>query len=166
MDWSNSKNSDGETSIGNTNMDVSPESNTDVTSRQGTDAELRFTGEPTGSNGDCSTSGSHQPESSRVLRNRSHGTGERNKRKRWRGRHDNFCYNPEISLSERDKQELISSTPIPSSKMSKEQQVIDWKVFLLNVKNRLSTKLFCRAQKNISSPMLTIRRINMRLHWG
>ncbi|KAJ4714905.1 CTLH LisH motif-containing protein [Melia azedarach] len=150
MDWSNSKNSDGETSIGNTNMDVSPESNTDVTSRQGTDAELRFTSEPTGSNGDCSTSGSHQPESSRVLRNRSHGTGERNKRKRWRGRHDNFCYNPEISLSERDKQELISSTPIPSSKMSKEQQGPE-KHFISNVNYKEDKYEIALGMKELAS---------------
>lgn len=122
MDCSISKNSDGETSVSNTIMDGSPENNTDVISIQGADVELRFTGGPTGSNEDCSTSGSHQPESSRVLRSRSHGSGERNKRKRWRGRQDDFCYNPEISLGGCNKRELNSSTLIPSTIMSREQQ--------------------------------------------
>ncbi|KAJ0096518.1 hypothetical protein Patl1_28724 [Pistacia atlantica] len=122
VDCSISKHSDGETSISNTNMDASPENNTDVTSMQGTDVELRFAGEPIGSHEDCSTSGSHQPESSRVLRNRSHGTGERNKRKRWRGRHDDFGYVPDVSLNGCDKQELSSSTLVSSMKMSKEHQ--------------------------------------------
>ncbi|XP_052300173.1 uncharacterized protein LOC102628083 isoform X2 [Citrus sinensis] len=122
MDCSISKNSDGETSVSNTIMDGSPENNTDVISIQGADVELRFTGGPTGSNEDCSTSGSHQPESSRVLRSRSHGSGERNKRKRWRERQDDFCYNPEISLGGCNKRELNSSTLIPSTIMSMEQQ--------------------------------------------
>lgn len=130
MDCSISKNSDVETSVSNTIMDGSSENNTDVISIQGADVELRFTGGPTGSNEDCSTSGSHQPESSRVLRSRSHGSGERNKRKRWRERQDDFCYNPEISLGGCNKRELNSSTLIPSTIMSREQQVIGWKFLL------------------------------------
>ncbi|XP_044470132.1 uncharacterized protein LOC123199290 isoform X3 [Mangifera indica] len=117
VDCSTSKHSDGEASISNTNVDASPENNTDVTSMQGTDVELRFAGEPMGSHEDCSTSGSHQPESSKVLRNRGNGTGERNKRKRWRGRHDDFGYVPDVSHNGCDKQVRGSS-----SKMSKEQQ--------------------------------------------
>ncbi|KAH9711832.1 Ran-binding protein in the microtubule-organising centre protein [Citrus sinensis] len=125
MDCSISKNSDVETSVSNTIMDGSSENNTDVISIQGADVELRFTGGPTGSNEDCSTSGSHQPESSRGLRSRSHGSGERNKRKRWRGRQDDFCYNPEISLGGCNKRELNSSTLIPSTIMSREQQGLE-----------------------------------------
>ncbi|KAK0604792.1 hypothetical protein LWI29_019524 [Acer saccharum] len=123
MEFSTCKHSDGETSISNTNMVTSPENNTDATSMQGSDVELRYASEPTGNHEDCSTSGSHQIESSRVLlRNRSHGTGERNKRKRWKGRHDDIDYNPDISLSGCNKPELSSSTSVISTKVSKEQQ--------------------------------------------
>lgn len=129
-----SKQSDGETSISNTNMGASPENNTDVSSMQRNDVELRYANEPTGNHDDCSTSCSQQVESSRVLlRNRSHGTGERNKRKRWKGRHDDMIYNPDISLGGSSKQEPSFSTTVTSTtnmKMSKEQQVFSCKFLL------------------------------------
>uniref|UniRef100_A0A7N2M070 Uncharacterized protein n=1 Tax=Quercus lobata TaxID=97700 RepID=A0A7N2M070_QUELO len=79
------KHSDGETSIiNNTHMDAFPENIADVSSRQGVDVELWYACEPTRNYEDCSTSGLHQPENPRVLqRHRTHGTGERSKRKRW-----------------------------------------------------------------------------------
>ncbi|KAF5736130.1 hypothetical protein HS088_TW14G00265 [Tripterygium wilfordii] len=81
-----SKHSDVETSMSDSHMDSS-ENNVDVTSLHGT--EPRYAGEPTYNHEDCSTSGSNQPEVSSVLsRSRKYGSGERGKRKRWRGRHD------------------------------------------------------------------------------
>ncbi|KAF5463814.1 hypothetical protein F2P56_013944 [Juglans regia] len=92
VDSGANKHSDGETSINNTHMDGSPENNADVSSMQGMDVELRYACEPSSNHEDCSTSGLHQSENPIALqRYRPHGTGERSKRKRWRGRHDDKC---------------------------------------------------------------------------
>ncbi|KAL5752933.1 hypothetical protein ACOSP7_023117 [Xanthoceras sorbifolium] len=151
MEFVTSKHSDGETSISNTNMGGSPENNTDVTSMQGSDGELRYASEPAGNHEDCSTSGSQQAESSRVLlRNRSHGTGERNKRKRWKGRHDDIAYNPDISLSGCNKQELSSSTSVTSTKVSKEQQEDKYEI-VLGVKELASRGMAAEAVEEVNA---------------
>ncbi|XP_034691515.1 uncharacterized protein LOC117918750 isoform X1 [Vitis riparia] len=105
VDCETNKHSDGESSISNAHMNNSPEINADVVGTPRIDVEIRYSCEPTGNRDDCSTSETHRPENSRVLqRHRSHGTGERSKRKRWRGRHDKHDYVPDV------QQELTATT--------------------------------------------------------
>jgi len=112
-DNTNSKHSDGETSVSNAHMNGSPEDSVDVNSIQGTDVELRYACESTNYSEDCSTSGSHQAGISKVLqRNRNYTTGERSKRKRWRGRQDDEDYKQDVNATSTD--------------LSREQQVATW----------------------------------------
>ncbi|XP_028760485.1 uncharacterized protein LOC114719193 isoform X1 [Neltuma alba] len=120
LDCNAGKHSDGETSVTNAHTDGSPENNADVTSMQQVDVEVRYASEPTSNHEDCSTSGSQQLENLRVLQqSRLHGNGERNKRKRWRGRYDDDSYSLDASFEEH-KQEYSISTVI--STLSKEKQ--------------------------------------------
>ncbi|KAA3457467.1 C-terminal LisH motif isoform 1 [Gossypium australe] len=82
---------------------------TDLSSMQGIDVELRFASEPTNNLEDCSPSGSHQSESSSLLRNRSKGAGERSKRKRWRGRHDDLDFISGVHFNRDGKQEVSTT---------------------------------------------------------
>ncbi|KAG8497508.1 hypothetical protein CXB51_008817 [Gossypium anomalum] len=82
---------------------------TDLSSMQGIDVELRFASEPTNNLEDCSPSGSHQSESSSLLRNRSKGAGERSKRKRWRGRHDDLDFISGVHFNRDGKQEVSAT---------------------------------------------------------
>lgn len=83
-----------EISTNNYNMEVS-ETDIDVISAQ--TIEERYPCEITSNHEDCSTSGTNQPEFSKVLqKNRCQGIGERNKRKRWRGRHEDLEFIPEV----------------------------------------------------------------------
>ncbi|XP_041004010.1 uncharacterized protein LOC121249350 isoform X4 [Juglans microcarpa x Juglans regia] len=133
VDSGANKHSDGETSINNTHMDGSPENNADVSSMQGMDVELRYACEPSSNHEDCSTSGLHQSENPRALqRYRTHGTGERSKRKRWRGRHDDKCG---MSFDESSGLELSTTTLVSSSYTLKEQQG-SGKHFILDVNSR------------------------------
>ncbi|KAI4314955.1 hypothetical protein L6164_027811 [Bauhinia variegata] len=121
LDCNTGKHSDGETSVTTAHIDGSPESNADVTSVQRIDVEVRCASEPTNNHEDCSTSGSQQIENLRVLqRSRLPGSGERGKRKRWRGRYDESSYIPHAALEEHSKQEHSISTIV--STMSKEKQ--------------------------------------------
>ncbi|KAJ6736653.1 RAN-BINDING PROTEIN IN THE MICROTUBULE-ORGANISING CENTRE PROTEIN [Salix viminalis] len=111
VDNTNNKHSDGENSVSNAHMNVSPEDSVDVNSIQGTDVELRYACESTSYHEDCSTSGSHQAGISKVLqRNRNYTIGERSKRKRWRGRQDEEDYKQDLNATatstnlSRDKQ--------------------------------------------------------------
>ncbi|KAK2967557.1 hypothetical protein RJ640_030428, partial [Escallonia rubra] len=122
VDSGTSKHSDGEVSINNSHMECSPENNANVLSIQNTDIEERYPSEPSSNYEDCSTSGTHHHEISKVLqRNRSPRTGERNKRKRWRGRHEELDFIPEV-LSGNSKQELSATTLLDSIDISKEEQ--------------------------------------------
>lgn len=61
------------------------------------DIDERYPSETPSSHEDCSTSGTHMPVSLKVQqRNRNHGIGERNKRKRWRGRHEKIEHVTEV----------------------------------------------------------------------
>lgn len=121
VDCNASKQSDGETSVTNAQTDGSPENNVDVTSMQQVDADVRYASEPTSNHEDCSTSGSRQLENLIVLQqSRLNGHGERNKRKRWRGRYDDDSYLPDASLEENKLEHSISTI---ISTMSKEKQV-------------------------------------------
>ncbi|KAG9137993.1 hypothetical protein Leryth_019377 [Lithospermum erythrorhizon] len=56
---------------------------------QNNDTEERYSGEITSCSEECSTSGTHQSMNFKTLqKSRGHVSGERNKRKRWRGRTD------------------------------------------------------------------------------
>ncbi|KAJ8764381.1 hypothetical protein K2173_006121 [Erythroxylum novogranatense] len=111
VDLATSKHSDGEISISNACMHSSSESNVDMNNNQGTDIELRYVCESTSNCEDCSTSESQKPAIPKVLqRNRSYLTRERNKRKRWRGRHDEKDYIPAVYVSRCSKQETNSTT--------------------------------------------------------
>ncbi|KAK6924074.1 CTLH/CRA C-terminal to LisH motif domain [Dillenia turbinata] len=105
VDYGTSKHSDGETSVGNTNMDYSPEVVADSVIKCGSDVEVRYPSGTKCGNEDCSTSGTHQLETSRVLPSRVYVSGERSRRKRWRGRQDNLDFVPDISLYGTGKQE-------------------------------------------------------------
>ncbi|KAK7251062.1 hypothetical protein RIF29_33937 [Crotalaria pallida] len=131
LDCNAGKQSDGETSVTNVHMDGSPENNADVTSKRGLEVEVRYTSETTSSHEDCSTSGSQQLENPSVLqRSRLPGTGERSKRKRWRGRYDDNGYMPGASLEESNKHSI--STVV--STLSKEKQGSE-KPLALDVRN-------------------------------
>ncbi|XVE82772.1 hypothetical protein DITRI_Ditri16bG0032700 [Diplodiscus trichospermus] len=98
VDYSNAKCSFSETSA-----------TTDLTSMRGTDVELRYASEPANNLENCSTSGSHQSGNSRHLRNRSRGAGERSKRKRWRGRHDELDFISDIHVNRCAKPEGVEN---------------------------------------------------------
>ncbi|XP_071723151.1 uncharacterized protein [Rutidosis leptorrhynchoides] len=120
IDWDLgiNKHSDGEASICNTHLNGSHGCNADVTSTQGTDV-VRYACESTENHEDCSTSWSHwRVDPSILQRNRSHGSGERNKRKRWRGRDDDRG-TPDHSFPGYNKGEIMSNTNV-----AKEQVVI------------------------------------------
>ncbi|GAV80725.1 CLTH domain-containing protein [Cephalotus follicularis] len=150
-DCMNSKHSEGENSISNTHLDGSPDSNTDVTSTQGTNGEIRYACEPTGNHEDCSTSGSHQPGNSRVFqRNRSHGTGERNKRKRWRGREDDPDYLSDVSFTGCSKRELSSTTHVASTNIPKELEGLK-NHFIFDISNKEDTYETVLGLKDLAS---------------
>lgn len=93
-------------------MEASPNSSIDTVSMQSIDVEERFLCE-TNNHEDCSTSGTHLV--GKVLqKNRSHRIGERNKRKRWRGRDEKLEYTSEATV-ERGREEVTSITLIAST---------------------------------------------------
>lgn len=119
VDCETNKHSDGESSISSAHVNNSPENNGDVVGTQGTDVEIRYSSEPTGNHDDCSTSEIHRSENTRVLqRHRSHGTGERSKRKRWRGRYDKHDSVPDV------QQELTATALATSTNLLEEPQVL------------------------------------------
>ncbi|KAL6551712.1 hypothetical protein OROGR_007866 [Orobanche gracilis] len=82
--------SDSDMSVGSTQMEGS-QRKSELISTQHVDMEVRYPCETTSFNKDCSTSRARQPEDSKVVQsNRSLGTGERRKRKRWMGRDENL----------------------------------------------------------------------------
>lgn len=113
-----SKPSDGEAFFGDAPMDTSDGISAEGVSMQRTDVEVRYGNEPTNHHDDCSTSATRQPDKSRSLqRNRSYGTRERTRRKRWRGRHDTLDFITDISSNGINKKEPLVASTI----MSKEQ---------------------------------------------
>ncbi|KAL0343666.1 UNVERIFIED_CONTAM: hypothetical protein Sangu_1254000 [Sesamum angustifolium] len=82
--------SDSDMSVSNAHTEGS-QSKMDLVSTQNADMEVRYPCDTTSLNKDCSTSRTRRPEDKKVSqRNRSPGTGERGKRKRWRGRNENL----------------------------------------------------------------------------
>ncbi|CAI0554055.1 unnamed protein product [Linum tenue] len=78
-----------------------------VNSRPETDIEMRYASESTGNCEDCSTSEIQQLDISKLLqRNRNYTSGERSKRKRWRGRQDEQEYLSGVAYSACSKQDL------------------------------------------------------------
>ncbi|KAL0382182.1 UNVERIFIED_CONTAM: hypothetical protein Scaly_0505500 [Sesamum calycinum] len=82
--------SDSDMSVSSAHTEGS-QSKMDLVSTQNADMEVRYPCDTTSLNKDCSTSRTRRPEDKKVSqRNRSPGTGERGKRKRWRGRNENL----------------------------------------------------------------------------
>ncbi|CAI9763297.1 unnamed protein product [Fraxinus pennsylvanica] len=93
---------------------------------------LPYPCDTTNPNEDCSTSGTLQPETVEVVqRNRSHGTGVRNKRKRWRGRHEQKEYSSEILSGSRKHEpsatSLLGNTNLTSEDSSMVEMVTERK---------------------------------------
>ncbi|GLT49856.1 hypothetical protein SLA2020_233840 [Shorea laevis] len=124
VDCNEVKQLDVETSMSNAKSDGSPENTTDVTSQQVGDAEVRYACEPAIRIEGRSTSESHHHGNSRCLKNRAHGTGERNKWKRWKGRHDEFGGTLDVSCMGCSKEER-SATLATDINISKEWQGIE-----------------------------------------
>ncbi|CAL1408691.1 unnamed protein product [Linum trigynum] len=107
VDQATSIPSDGENSVITMHLDVSSENDVVVNSRPETDIEMRYASESTGNCEDCSTSEIQQPDISKLLqRNRNYTSGERSKRKRWRGRQDEQEYLSGVAYSACSKQDL------------------------------------------------------------
>ncbi|PHU27360.1 hypothetical protein BC332_05692 [Capsicum chinense] len=110
VEQGNNKLSGSDTSATQVIMEGSPESNANLASILSTDTEERCPSET--SYGDCSTSGT--PQFGKVLqKNKCLRVGETNKRKRWRGRHENTefvsprsCFLNRMKNKE-DKHELV-----------------------------------------------------------
>ncbi|KAA8531713.1 hypothetical protein F0562_006570 [Nyssa sinensis] len=127
LDVEHGANSNNETSISNVHMDESPEINVDVVTMQVTNTEERYPCETRSNHEDCSTSGTHQPENTRLLqRNRSHGISERSKRKRWRGRHEKLDFSPEV-LNPQEGYEKQSIVDVISNREDKYEIVLGMK---------------------------------------
>ncbi|KAJ9170716.1 hypothetical protein P3X46_018805 [Hevea brasiliensis] len=149
VDHATSKHSDLETSMCKAYMDGSTENNVDMNSTQGTDAEFRYAFESTSNCEDCSTSGSHQTGVSKVLRrNRNYVTGERSKRKRWRGRQDDQDYTSGDSFHECSK--LDFNATATCTNMSREQQGFE-KSFPLDRNNREDKYEIVLGMKELTS---------------
>ncbi|KVH92553.1 hypothetical protein Ccrd_005412, partial [Cynara cardunculus var. scolymus] len=108
----------GSSKLADTDMD-SP--GTGAVSVQNPDAEERYPCGTMSSYDDCSTSGIYRHKASKIMqRNKSRGNTERNKRKRWRGRHEVQDSFPNV-LNRGCKQELKAITLVDAN-MSEEQQ--------------------------------------------
>ncbi|KAI4326114.1 hypothetical protein MLD38_031458 [Melastoma candidum] len=80
--------------------DGASEISDELTTVQGMDTEVRYADETTSSHEICSTSESPRSTCSRALRrSRNYGTGERSKRKRWRGRQEYLISMDDLSES-------------------------------------------------------------------
>ncbi|XP_058097076.1 uncharacterized protein LOC131242454 isoform X2 [Magnolia sinica] len=137
MDCGTGRNSDGETSVNNVDMEGSQEATTDAVSTRGHDVELRYAHEVAGNRDDCSTSETHQSGTCgrRSPRSRSHATGERSRRKRWRGRVERLEVTPDFSFVETSKQELVAPTPESNASRLEEEQVTTKHSVIVNVEN-------------------------------
>ncbi|KAK4712222.1 hypothetical protein R3W88_006735 [Solanum pinnatisectum] len=142
----NTKLSGSDTSASQVIMEGSPESNTNLASIQSTDTEERYPSET--SYGDCSTSGTPQFENV-LQKNKCLRVGETNKRKRWRGRHENteFVSGP---TSERSREDLNADMT-----MLKDQQVSPKSCFLNMMKNREDKHELVLGLKELASRGMT-----------
>ncbi|XAR57809.1 hypothetical protein NMG60_11026078 [Bertholletia excelsa] len=92
--------------------------NIDVVGVKAADSEERYSCETRNSQEDCCTTGTRLPESSRLLqRSRSHGLGERSKRKRRRARQEKYDVIQEVP-SGNSMQELSTTTSLGSESLS------------------------------------------------
>lgn len=128
MDFETSKQSDGETSVSNVDIQGGQELTTDAASTQGPDVELRCSHEASGNREDCSTSGAHISgnRGRRLPRSRSHVSSERSRRKRWRGRIERLETIGDVSFVESSKQELAAPALDVSGNTLEEEQVLQF----------------------------------------
>lgn len=125
----NTKLSGGDSSAAQVIMEGSSESNTNLASIQSTDTEERYPSET--SYGDCSTSGT--PQFEKVLqKNKCLRVGETNKRKRWKGRHENPEFVSGPTTSERSREDLNAGMTV-----LKDQQAC---ILVLMVQSRTHNK--------------------------
>lgn len=90
------------------------EADADMISSQTIDTEERYPYETTSNHEDCSTSGTNQTGMTKVLQgDRGQGIAKRNKRKRWRGRQEDFEITPEVinGSSKQDSTVMAPSNP-------------------------------------------------------
>ncbi|CAI9110153.1 OLC1v1010132C5 [Oldenlandia corymbosa var. corymbosa] len=101
---------DGELSHGNANLNGSNEGQAHFMTTHTKDIVERYPSGTSNCQELCSTSGTYQPCSLKVQqKNRNKGCGERNKRKRWRGRHEEIeCITEVISGCNREETEASS----------------------------------------------------------
>ncbi|PHU06560.1 hypothetical protein BC332_23049 [Capsicum chinense] len=128
VEQENTKFSGSDTSATQVIMEESPESNVNLASIVRTDTEERYPSET--SYGDCSTGGTSH--FGKVLqKNKCLRVGETNKRKRWRGKHENteFVSGP---TSERSREDLNIGTTV-----LKDQQAC---ILILMVQSRTHNK--------------------------
>ncbi|KAL6553142.1 hypothetical protein OROGR_006984 [Orobanche gracilis] len=115
--------SDSDMSVGSTHMEGFQHRMELVSTH--VDMEVRYPCETTSFNKDCSTSRTHQPEDSKVVQvNRSRGTGERRKRKRWMGRDENLEIVSE-AFSGSCKNELSTTNLFGSTHTVRKLKVLD-----------------------------------------
>ncbi|XP_047263351.1 uncharacterized protein LOC107860313 isoform X2 [Capsicum annuum] len=146
VEQGNNKLSGSDTSATQVIMEGSPESNANLASILSTDTEERCPSET--SYGDCSTSGT--PQFGKVLqKNKCLRVGETNKRKRWRGRHENteFVSGPTI---ERSREDLNTGTTV-----LKDQQVSPRSCFLNRMKNKEDKHELVLGLKELASRGMT-----------
>ncbi|KAL2504887.1 LisH and RanBPM domains containing protein [Abeliophyllum distichum] len=121
VEYKSSELSGKESSISDAHMEGSLETKIDLVNTKNPDVEVRYHCDTIDPNEDCSTSGTLQPETVEVVqRNRSRETGERNKRKRWRGRHDKLEYSSEILNGSRKHEPSATALHVINTKMTSE----------------------------------------------
>ncbi|CAN0883845.1 Protein GID8 homolog, partial [Linum grandiflorum] len=111
VDQATSKHLDGESCVITMPMDVHSENAANSNSIPETDTEVRDASESARNCADCSTSGMQQPLPSKLVqRNRNYTSGERSKRKRWRGRQDDQEYLAGVACTTCSLQDLDAVT--------------------------------------------------------
>ncbi|KAL8473154.1 hypothetical protein ACS0TY_030113 [Phlomoides rotata] len=117
---------------------------------QCSDMEVRYPSDTTSLSEDCSTSRMHQPQDKKaVQRNRSPGTGERVKRKRWSGRNETLAIASEV-LSGRCE-ELGATALIGCKSMDVKKSSV-----MYNASNRVDKYEVVLGLKELASEGMTV----------
>ncbi|KAH6760293.1 Ran-binding protein in the microtubule-organising centre protein [Perilla frutescens var. frutescens] len=136
---------DSDTSVSSGHMEGS-QTKMDPVSTQISDMEVRYPCETNSPSEDCSTSRVRQPEDNRAAqRNRSPGTGERGKRKRWRGRDENLEVASEILPGSCSKDGLGAFSLLGCTNMDLEKSMMK------NVSNRSDKYEIILSMKELAS---------------
>ncbi|XP_057768950.1 uncharacterized protein LOC130988978 [Salvia miltiorrhiza] len=115
---------DSDMSVSSAQMEGS-QTKIDPVSTQNSDMDVRYPCEANSLSEDCSTSRVCQPEDNRAFqRNRSIGTVDRGKRKRWRGRDENFEVSSEVFAGSCCKDGLGATALLGCTNMVLEKSII------------------------------------------